>query len=606
MFKSYAKWFVIFVVLQCVVFSNSKAIAYQQEKSVAGQWTGELNTGNGVLHIVFNISKKDDGDYSATLDSPDQGAKGIPVGKVVYEENKITLTVPAIAGSYEGSLSEDESTLVGIWNQGNAHLKLVLKKGTMNKDTELQNTSVSEVMNEIDVQRLAGKWLGTLNIKSVNLSLRIIFNIKGTEENRLQASLDSPDQNARGIPVSHIEYVNNHIKIEVRNIGGVFEGDISTDNAAIKGTWQQGGNTLPLQLKKVAEDFKIQGLNRPQEPKRPYPYIEEEVTYPNSAAGIMLAGTLTIPKGQGPFPAVVLISGSGAQDRNETFMGHKPFLVWADYLTRHGIAVLRFDDRGFGKSSGDFASATSLDFETDVEAGVRYLQSRPEIKTDAIGLIGHSEGGLIAPIAAVKLNDIAFIVLMAGPGLTGAEINRMQQASILRSSGLDEKTIGILQELNKKLLNIVQQEKDDTKASADLRDCIEKTWATLDDNAKEILRNMGQNSATEAMIKQLTSPWFRYFISHDPQKWLKQVKCPVLALNGEKDVQVSAKENLKAIRTALKKGGNKHYTVKELPGLNHLFQKAETGTISEYNQIEQTTSPRVLQFITDWILEVTK
>lgn len=601
MSRKFGLWTLVLLISQLAYTGHSLANA-SPANSPAGKWTGKLDVGGTVLRIVFNISQDDQGDYSATLDSPDQGASGIPVGEVAYSDNEITLSVTAIAGKYVGVLSEDGQTLNGTWSQGGGSWTLNLKKGDSGEEGPTKSTA-GEIMKDKDIQRLSGRWLGTL--KLANISLRIVFNLSGTPEKRLAASIDSPDQGAKGIPVSSLGFENNHLKMEVASVGGFFEGDVAEDNLSIDGNWMQGGVSRPLSLAKIGDDTKIQGPRRPQEPQKPYPYQEEEVTYPNEKAGITLAGTLTLPKGKGPFPAVILISGSGPQDRNETLMGHKPFLVWADHLTRQGIAVLRFDDRGFGKSTGDFSSATSLDFVTDVHAGVAYLKARPEIDASNIGLIGHSEGGLIAPIAAVESKDIAFIVLMAGPGITGAEVLRTQQLAMLKTNGLSPETSRAMQELNKRLFEIVQSEKDNEVALKKLRDYSQQTWASLDSNIVAELRSVGENGINETMLRQLTSPWFRYFLNHNPQKWLEQVKCPVLVLNGEKDVQVTPKENLQAIEAAFMKAGKKNYTLKELPGLNHLFQEAKTGAPLEYSQIEATVSPEVLKILSDWIKNTT-
>lgn len=351
---------------------------------------------------------------------------------------------------------------------------------------------------------LAGIWQGVLKIGGIEL--RLVIKVSKTKDEQYTATLDSPDQGAKDIPASLVSFTNGDVKIEVKLISGVYAGKMSDDNT-ITGEWKQGPATLPLIMKRTDKAPEVP--RRPQEPQKPFPYQAEEVTYDNLKAGIKLAGTLTTPQTGGPFPAAILISGSGPQDRDEALLGHKPFLVLADYLTRQGLAVLRFDDRGVGKSTGEFAKATSADFATDVLAGVEYLKTRKEIDSKKIGLIGHSEGGLIAPMVAAQSADAAFIVLMAGPGISGEEI-------------------------------------------------------------------------------------------------LKKVQCPVLAINGEKDLQVPPQENLAAIAQGLKAGGNKKFVIKELAALNHLFQTASTGAPAEYAKIEETISPAALLAMGDWILAQTK
>lgn len=450
---------------------------------------------------------------------------------------------------------------------------------------------------------LTGIWQGVLKISGIEL--RLVIKVSKSADEQYTATLDSPDQGAKDIPASLVSFTNGDVKIEIKAIFGVYKGKMSDDNT-ITGEWQQGANTLPLIMKRT--DKAPEAPRRPQEPQKPFPYQEEEVTYNNSQAGIKLAGTLTLPKAGASFPAVVLISGSGPQNRDEALLGHKPFLVLADYLTRQGIAVLRFDDRGIGKSTGEFAKATSADFATDVLAGVEYLQTRQEINPKQIGLIGHSEGGLIAPMVAAQSPAVAFIVLMAGPGISGAEILYLQSALIARAGGVDETAIAKNLDLQKKMFGVIKTEPDNAAAEKKLHPIWTQALLKLTDKEKEALSFTGANpdSLFQAQIKQLLSPWFRYFLFYDPQLALRKVKCPVLALTGEKDLQVPPKENLTAIAQALKAGGNQKFVTKELASLNHLFQTATTGAPVEYNKIEETISPNALQVMGDWILAQAK
>ncbi|MCG2820576.1 MAG: alpha/beta fold hydrolase, partial [Candidatus Atribacteria bacterium] len=391
------------------------------------------------------------------------------------------------------------------------------------------------------------------------------------------------------------------LRLEVKSVGGIYEGKVSEDFLVIEGEWKQSGQTLPLTVKRVDKAVEIL---RPQEPKKPYPYIEEELVYENKEAGITLAGTLTLPPGKGPFPAVLLITGSGPQDRNETIFNHCPFLVLADYLTRQGVAVLRVDDRGVGKSTGDFSQATSEDFALDVLAGIEYLKTRKEINPKQIGLIGHSEGGLIAPMVAVKSPDVAFIVLMAGTGLTGEEILYLQSDLISKAMGVNEEEIAKSRQFNEKIFSVIKGEEDNEIAKERLRQMVMAYLAELSDEEKDWISD--PEEYLKAQLQNLLSPWSRFFLTYDPKPTLSKVKCPVLAINGEKDFQVPPKENLSAIEEALKAGDNKNFTIKELPDLNHLFQTAQTGLPSEYAKIEETISPNALKLIGDWILEQTR
>lgn len=450
--------------------------------------------------------------------------------------------------------------------------------------------------SEISVE---GIWEGKLKVPGTEL--RIVFKISKNPEGTLTATLDSPDQGVTGIPVEEVIFEDNTLRLEVKSAGAVFKGKVSEDFLVIEGEWKQSGGTFPLTVNRVDKAVEIL---RPQVPKKPYPYIEEEVAYENKEAGITLAGTLTLPPGKGPSPAVLLISGSGPQDRNETIYNHRPFLILADYLTRQGIAVLRVDDRGVGESTGDFSQATSVDFASDVLAGIEYLKTRKEINPEQIGLIGHSEGGLIAPMVAVKSPDVAFIILMAGTGLTGEEILYLQGALISRTMGVSEEDIAKNRQFNEKIFSLIKEEKDEKTIEEKLRQMFMDDWAEL--NEEEKSRIGDPEVFLRAQLQSLLSPWLKFFLTYDPKPTLNKVKCPVLAINGEKDLQVPPKENLSAIEEALKVGGNQNYTIKELPGLNHLFQTAQTGLPAEYAKIEETISPVALKIISDWILEQTE
>ena len=320
-------------------------------------------------------------------------------------------------------------------------------------------------------------------------------------------------------------------------------------------------------------------------PAKPYPYREEQVVYENKSAVLKLAATLTIPQGKGPFTAVLLLTGSGPQDRDESVLEHKPFLVLADYLTRKGIAVLRADDRGTGKSGGTFDQATSADFATDAEAGLEYLKTRAEINPRKLGLVGHSEGGLIASMVAARDLDVAFIVMMASPGVRGDLIVPAQVAAVAESGGQRHAEAEMRANEQRDLLALVEHESDD-------------------EIVEQKLRNSGarfSHAQLEIQLKQYRSPWFQFFLNYDPATALQRVKCPVLAVNGEMDRQVLPDQNLPAIRKALEAGGNQHFQVEELPGLNHLFQTAKTGSPAEYGLIEETLSPLVLDRVSGWI-----
>lgn len=439
---------------------------------------------------------------------------------------------------------------------------------------------------------LEGMWEGTLSVGGA--SLRLIFKVAKAPDGSLTATLDSLDQGALGLPVDKVTLDGKSVLFDLKRLGAAFEAKANAEFTELTGNWKQGGLELPLVMKRTEKETK---LNRPQEPQKPYPYNEEEVSYENKKAGIKLAGTLTTPRDKGPFPAVLLITGSGPQDRNEAIFGHKPFMVLADHLTRQGIAVLRVDDRGVGGSTGNVGAATTEDFTEDVLAGVEYLKSRKEIDPKRIGLIGHSEGGIIAPLAATKSPDIAFIVLMAGTGLPGEEILYLQGALIAKVSGASDEAIAENRRVQERIFAILKSEKDPKEAE-------KKFYALRDQLVAEMTeeqRKAGADKPLEAQLKSVNTPWFRFFVTYDPKPALSKVKCPVLAINGERDLQVPPRENLAAIESALKAGGNKDFSAIMLPELNHLFQKAATGSPGEYARIEETISPTALKSISDWI-----
>lgn len=442
-------------------------------------------------------------------------------------------------------------------------------------------------------QEIAGQWNGVLKVPGAQL--RLVFNIQKTA-NGISATMDSPDQGAKGIPVSSSSFENSVLKIAISQAQIEYEGTLGKDNSIV-GNFKQAGQSFPLNLskEKVEKEIPI----RPQEPKKPYSYYSEDIIFENKKATITLAGTLTLPKQDGVFPVVILISGSGPQNRDEELLGHKPFLVISDYLTKNGIAVLRYDDRGVAASKGNFKTATSLDFATDVEAGIEYLKTRKEINKNKIGLIGHSEGGIIAPMVASKSKDVAFIVLLAGTGIQGDQLLLLQQQLIEKASGMSDEELQKIKLNNTKIFDIANKSTNIEQLQTNLTNYIKQT---LKDNPNtEKPAGMSEEDFVKLQVEQIATPWMHYFIKYNPVPTLENVKCPVLALNGEKDLQVPPKENLEAIKEALSKGGNKNVTAKELPNLNHLFQECKTGSPQEYATIEQTFSPTALTEIVKWI-----
>lgn len=449
--------------------------------------------------------------------------------------------------------------------------------------------------NSQSMEEIEGDWLGTLNLGES--TLRIVFHISVDEEGLLTSTLDSPDQGANGISTSKTSFVDGKLNIEAALIGGKYSGELK--ESVLKGTWSQGGGSLPLDMERMENPIVY---NRPQEPEKPYPYKEEVVRFTNEVGGFELEGTLTVPKTEGAYPVAILISGSGPQDRDESLMGHRPFLVIADYLTRQGIAVLRYDDRGVGNSGGDFGAATTLDFATDVEAAIQFLKNRADIDSESIGLIGHSEGGLIAPIVAQDdENTVAFVVMLAGPGLQGKEILLSQSALMAEKQGMPLFMVEKMNLVNNRLYELVVEIEDIELLKPKLRNELREIRKDL--TSMEVTGLGLSEERDDQIVSQLGGPWMQQFMGLDPQQYLKQLKAPVLSLIGEKDVQVIPNENNEVIERILKASGNTDYTVKTLPGLNHLFQQAETGLPTEYANIEETFSEDVLEMITSWIKE---
>lgn len=437
--------------------------------------------------------------------------------------------------------------------------------------------------------QLEGEWNGTLDIQGTKL--RIVFHIEKSE-NQFKATFDSPDQNAFGLRVEEVLFKESEVVIKIPMIGATFNGEMNNDKNEIHGTFEQGGLSIPLNLKIVkSESSKI---HRPQTPQEPYPYYSKEVFIENAIDKIKLAGTLTLPDSVGKYPVVILITGSGPQDRDETIFGHKPFLVIADHLTKKGIGVLRFDDRGVGKSTGDFYSATTADFATDVKSCILFLKKQKNVLPNSIGLIGHSEGGITATMVAANNNDLAYVVLLAGSGISGEEIIYAQTEKMFQD--LNKIDIEKQVKLRRDLISIIQSEPDKEIAAKKLKEILNNNLDVLSLQPIQDTIQLINNT-----ISVFNGDWFRFFINYNPATDIEKITCPVLALIGEKDIQVLPEQNIPAIEEALIKGENRKYMIKEIESVNHLFQTAYSGKVSEYGEIEETISPNVLTLISDWI-----
>ena len=442
--------------------------------------------------------------------------------------------------------------------------------------------------------RVAGHWEGHIEIPGQPIAVKVDLAI---DESDWRGTIDIPAQGAKGLPLSEIHVVEEgegmRVTFSIRGVPGNPTFDGTLQGGVINGTFSQGGVTFGFRLSREIVSDPV----RPQEPKPPFPYQIEEVAFQNG--DINLAGTLTVPQGDGPFPAVLLISGSGLQDRDETVFGHKPFWVLADHLSRTGIAVLRVDDPGIGKSAPHPEPPTTADFATDVEAGVTFLKRDDRIGT--VGLIGHSEGGIIAAIVASRRDDIGFVVLMAGPGVPGAELLLKQNERIFDGMGIVGERKETLLTLLDRLFTTLTSDMTEDEMRQQVDEIVRKQF-----EINGIPPAQQDETQVQAAVEQVLNPWMRYFLAFDPRPALEAIRVPVLALNGELDVQVDAEQNLTAIDAALEKGDNHNVTVHRLPKHNHLFQRAKTGLVNEYAVIEETLSPEVLDLIRDWVVSVTQ
>ena len=445
-------------------------------------------------------------------------------------------------------------------------------------------------------QDISGKWSGIIESgKSEPVVFNFTFEKIGEEYSTV---IDIPAMRITNLKPKETVFSKAVLVVDGSNIGFKYQGNFNKDLLQIEGTFTEGLNALPLVLKKVQIETK-HTFKRPQEPVKPYPYIEEEITFYNKEANITLSGTLTLPSKAGKYPIVILISGSGPQDRDETFYEHKPFLVLSDYLTKQGIGVLRYDDRGFGKSTGDHSLATTKDLASDVLCAIDYLKSRKNV--GKIGLIGHSEGAIIVPMVSNLNKNAAFIIMLGGTGISGSDVSLFLAKKTRGFPVQDE----VAYELAiKKAIKIAAADKDLTEIKKELRIHYNEAIVPM---LKPIINS---DSKIETIISNLieirTTPWNGYFYNYNPANILEKITCPVLALNGSKDTQVEPKVNQEGIRNALTKANNKDFTVNEIPNLNHLFQECETGEMNEYSTIDQTIAPFVLKQLSDWILARSK
>ena len=444
-------------------------------------------------------------------------------------------------------------------------------------------------------QSIDGAWNGSLTIGPQTLRITVRFT---TSETGLRATIDIPQQGATGVQLQNVSYDDSRVYMELPAGPGlaVFDGRQVGDS--IGGAFTQAGLGGTFFLKRSS-----QAAAMPKEPPEPLPYAEEEVTFHN--ADITLAGTLTLPESGAPHPAVVMITGSGPQNRDEELFGFKPFHLIADHLTRNGIAVLRYDDRGVGGSTGSVSEATTEDFARDVLAAVDFLKNRSDIDPERIGLIGHSEGGIVAPLASSMSDDVAFMVLMAGTSVSGAEILIEQGALIMRASGATEADMEKQIAFQKRTFEAIRSGDGWDELAADLETRLRESIAEMPDSQRNAITDVDAyiDAQIQAQLTALQTPWLRYFLDYDPAVTLRTIDTPILALFGELDLQVPPAQNRGPLEQALRDGNHPDYTVRVLPRANHLFITATTGSPTEYATLEKVFVPEFLPLITEWILE---
>jgi len=428
------------------------------------------------------------------------------------------------------------------------------------------------ILNVACGQSIKGTWKGELRTPGQQIPL--VFHIRQGDTG-YTGTMDSPKQGAIGLPLSDVILQGSMLTLKMNTAGLEYRGRVKGDS--IIGQFSQGGGTFGLSLTRTQDSVTV--IKRPQEPEGEPDYRSLTVSFSNEEANVTLAGTLTLPaKGKG-FPAVMLVTGSGPQNRDEELFGHKPFKLIADYLTKRGYAVLRYDDRGVGESTGDFSTATTYDFAGDAAAGVAFLAQHPAIGPSKIAVIGHSEGGMIAPMLAADNSEIACIGLLAGPTIAIDSLMLLQNAAFGKASGMNDDALVKARNLNRRIYKIVKSNRSDGEARKELMD---------------MLNNKKQ-------VQELMSPWFRAFFRFEPEVYLNRVTCPIFAVYGGKDLQVPAEENLNAIYRISEKKKNRLDFIKVYPGLNHLFQHAQTGLMSEYGFLEETMSDEVLHDLNKWL-----
>jgi len=548
--------------------------------SLEGEWSGTLEVGETQLHLILHLAKNAQGEWRATVDSLDQAVYGMEASKVARGQVTLRFELSSVGAKFQGKISPDHKTIRGVWEQGGTGFPLRFES-TARADTRKSSSAIS---------KMEGTWQGA--IETGNMRMRLQLHISHDQAGGLIASVDSLDQSIQGIPASRVSENGSDIKLELPAFDAEYTGTVNTAKNSIAGTWSQSGNTEKLDFRRSE---RILELRRPQNPEKPYPYKVEEVSFAAADGKANLAATLTLPQSNASFPAVLLLGGSGPNDRDETTAGHKTFLVLSDFLTRRGIAVLRYDKRGIAQSTGNYAAATLEDFAQDAESALAYLKSRKEVDAKRLGIIGHSEGGILGSLVATRSTDVSWLVLMGTPVTTGERTLLRQSELIARTGGLPEEQITRSLEFDRNAYAVVRGEKNPEAMEKRLNVLVEQSG----------LSQAMPPAALQAQIRVMSSPWFRDFLIYDPEPVLEKLQCPVLALSGDRDLQVDSTENVPLLRRVYEMSGNKDFTVVEIEGVNHLFQTAQSGSPALYGAIEETMAPSVLTMVANWIAKHT-
>ena len=561
--------------------SYFESTIYAQEKSIEEHsevWQTNLVTPSGTLRLVLDLNKDDSGRLSGNMVSLDQNNAKIPVTSATITNDRLSFECKSVDAKFSGTIDKNKKLARGEYIQLGRTYQTSFKK-----------------IDKLVLDEYLHSWYGVMEAGGREFEFEI--RVLKTGAGETIARLDSIGEKVFGLP-TELSVEGDSFNFKIPLTRAEYVGKLNKEKDAIAGKWKQSGGEFDLNFKKTTNPkYKVRKKpRRPQTPKPPFPYEAVEFNFENKTDKVSLSGTLTLPKGDAPFPVAILVSGSGPQDRDETLFGHKPFLVIADHLTRNGFAVLRYDERGVGKSTGTYNTATSLDLSRDTIASIEALKLDKRIDPERIGIIGHSEGGYIAPMIAAKRDDIAFIISMAGPGVSGREISYHQNRNVIAMTGGGKKALAHLKPLLDKIIDAVDQDSESFKktALAAVNEFLE--------NVDEPIENQEEIAKLVAIqMEAFRAPWTKFYVKHDPRPDWEKVECPVLALNGDKDVQVLADQNLNEIEKALEKGGNQHIEMVKLEGINHLFQPCKTGQVSEYEQIETTIEPKVLEIMVQWL-----